>query len=181
MTTLSRWIRAGVCAFFTLVLLPLAVHAAPYAAYVMDMRSGEVLYEKNADTRLYPASLTKMMTLYITFQAIEAGEVSLDSEITVSKNAASQPPSRLGLRAGQKIKLRYLIRAAAVKSANDAAAAIGDALGGNEENWAARMTATAWARSRAPATWAAATSPTLWPSVAENLRPRASRARTRAT
>ncbi|MER5170855.1 D-alanyl-D-alanine carboxypeptidase family protein [Thioclava sp. GXIMD2076] len=109
----------------------------------MDMRSGEVLYEKNADTRLYPASLTKMMTLYITFQAIEAGEVSLDSEITVSKNAASQPPSRLGLRAGQKIKLRYLIRAAAVKSANDAAAAIGDALGGNEENWAARMTATA--------------------------------------
>ncbi|WYB25427.1 D-alanyl-D-alanine carboxypeptidase family protein [Thioclava sp. GXIMD4215] len=143
MTTLLRWIRAGVCAFFTLLLLPLAVYAAPYAAYVMDMRSGEVLYEKNADTRLYPASLTKMMTLYIAFQAIEAGEVSLDSEITVSQNAASQPPSRLGLRAGQKIKLRYLIRAAAIKSANDAASAIGDALGGNEANWAARMTATA--------------------------------------
>lgn len=117
--------------------------AAPYAAIVMDARSGETLYEQNADARLHPASLTKMMTLYITFDAIRRGEVSLDSMITVSKNAASKPPSRLGLKAGQKIALRYLIRAAAVKSANDAASAIGDALGGNEARWAARMTQTA--------------------------------------
>jgi D-alanyl-D-alanine carboxypeptidase len=117
--------------------------AAPYAAYVIDARSGETLYEQNADARLHPASLTKMMTLYITFDAIRRGEVSLDSMITVSKNAASKPPSRLGLKAGQKIALRYLIRAAAVKSANDAASAIGDALGGNEERWAARMNQTA--------------------------------------
>jgi D-alanyl-D-alanine carboxypeptidase len=120
-----------------------AGQAAPYAAVVVDARSGEVLYEQNADARLHPASLTKMLTLYIAFDAIRRGEVSLDSMITVSKNAAKQPPSRLGLRAGQKIALRYLIRAAAVKSANDAASAIGDALGGNEARWADRMNRTA--------------------------------------
>ena len=117
--------------------------AAQYAAFVMDARSGETLYAKNADTPLPPASLTKMMTLYLTFQDIEAGRVSLDSMITVSKNAADQAPTRLGLKAGQKIALRYLIRAAAVKSANDAATAIGDALGGSQSKWAARMTSTA--------------------------------------
>ena len=117
--------------------------AAQYAAYVMDARSGETLYAKNADTPLPPASLTKMMTLYLTFQDIQTGRVSLDTMITVSKNAADQAPTRLGLKAGQKIALRYLIRAAAVKSANDAATAIGDALGGNQTKWAARMTSTA--------------------------------------
>lgn len=117
--------------------------AAPYAAYVMDARTGETLYSENADTRLHPASLTKMMTLYITFSEIEAGNVSLDTMITVSKNAAAQPPSRLGLKAGQKIQLRYLIRAAAVKSANDAAAAIGDYFEGTPDKWGARMTRTA--------------------------------------
>ena len=117
--------------------------AAPYAAFVMDARTGETLYSENADTRLHPASLTKMMTLYITFSEIEAGNVSLDTMITVSKNAAAQPPSRLGLKAGQKIQLRYLIRAAAVKSANDAASAIGDYFEGTSEKWGARMTRTA--------------------------------------
>lgn len=117
--------------------------AAPYAAYVMDARTGETLYAKNADTRLHPASLTKMLTLYIAFEEIQAGRLSLDSLITVSENAASKPPSRLGLKAGQKIPLRYLIRAAAVKSANDAASAIGDAIGGSEARFAQRMNRTA--------------------------------------
>jgi len=117
--------------------------AAPFAAMVIDARTGEVLYSENADTRLHPASLTKMMTLYIAFEAIERGEISLDTKITVSKNAAAQPPSKLGLKAGQKIALRYLIRAAAIKSANDAASAIGDALGGSEAEFARRMTHTA--------------------------------------
>ncbi len=117
--------------------------AAPYAAIVMDARTGETLYSKNADTRLHPASLTKMLTLYIAFEEIRRGNISLDSVVTVSKNAASQPPSKLGLRAGQKIALRYLIRAAAVKSANDAASAIGDAIGGSEAGFAKRMNRTA--------------------------------------
>jgi D-alanyl-D-alanine carboxypeptidase len=123
---------------------PHPADAAPsYAAFVMDARTGETLYAENADTRLHPASLTKMMTLYIAFEEIERGRLSLDTMVTVSKNAAAQPPSRLGLKAGQKIQLRYLIRAAAVKSANDAAAAIGDHIGGNVDNFAARMTKTA--------------------------------------
>ncbi|MES2914110.1 MAG: serine hydrolase [Pseudomonadota bacterium] len=119
------------------------LQAAPFAAIVMDGRTGEVLYEKNADARLHPASLTKMMTLYIAFQEIEAGRLSLDSVVTVTKYAASQPPSRLGLKPGQKISLRYLIRAAAIKSANDAAAAIGDHIGGDAAGFAKRMTRTA--------------------------------------
>lgn len=122
---------------------PHPARAAPFAAIVQDARSGEILYSENADTRLHPASLTKMMTLYIAFQEVEKGNLSLDTLITVSKNAASKPPSRLGLKAGQKIALRYLIRAAAVKSANDAASAIGDAIGGGEAEFAARMTRTA--------------------------------------
>ncbi len=109
----------------------------------MDGRTGEVLYEKNADTRLHPASLTKMMTLYIVFQEIEAGRLSLDTKVTVTKYAASQPPSRLGLKPGQKIAVRYLIRAAAIKSANDAAAALGDHIGGDAATFAKRMTRTA--------------------------------------
>ncbi len=138
MTTLARWVRYGLFAL-SLIFLPLAALAAPFAAMVMDARTGEVLYSQNADTRLHPASLTKMMTLYLTFDAIERGQVSLDSVVTVTAHAASQPPSRLGLRAGQKIQLRYLIRAAAVKSANDAAAAIGDYLGGDEAGFATKM------------------------------------------
>lgn len=128
-----------------LVLLPLAVSAAPYAAMVMDARTGEVRHSRNADTRLHPASLTKMMTLYIAFEAVENGEISLDDVIRVSRNAAAEPPSELGLYTGQKIKLRYLIRAAAVKSANDAATAIGEAIEGSEAAFARRMNRTAQA------------------------------------
>ncbi len=119
------------------------VLAAPYAAMVVDARSGEVLHSRNADTRLHPASLTKMMTLYVAFEAVERGEISLDTKVTISRKAAAEPPSKLGLRAGQKISLRYLIRAAAVKSANDAATAIGEAISGSEAAFARRMNRTA--------------------------------------
>ena len=135
-------------AILTLVVLGGAVvvtpaRAAPYAAIAMDARTGEILFEENARTRLHPASLTKMMTLYIVFQEIEAGRLSLDTRVTVSKYAAAQPPSRLGLKPGQKISVRHLIRAAAVKSANDAAAALGDAVSGDHVTFAKRMTKTA--------------------------------------
>lgn len=123
--------------------MPMAVAAAPFAAFVMDARSGQEIYSQNADTRLHPASLTKMMTLYMAFTAIERGQVRLDSKFLVSSHAAAQPPSRLGLRAGQRIELRYLIRAAAVKSANDAATAIGENIAGSEPKFAAQMTAMA--------------------------------------
>lgn len=127
---------------FSLVQGTTAV-AAPYAAMVIDARTGEVLHSRNADTRLHPASLTKMMTLYIAFEAVRLGEITLDTKVRISRNAAAEPPSKLGLRSGQKIALRYLIRAAAVKSANDAATAIGEAIEGSEAAFARRMTRTA--------------------------------------
>lgn len=117
--------------------------AAPYASLVMDARSGEVLYSRNADTRLHPASLTKMMTLYVAFEAIQHGEISLDTKVRISRKAASEPPSKLGLREGQQIALRYLIRAAALRSANDASTAIGEAIEGSEAAFARRMNRTA--------------------------------------
>ncbi|WP_281968497.1 D-alanyl-D-alanine carboxypeptidase family protein [Roseovarius nanhaiticus] len=141
-------IRLGLWAFATLwmlVILPLSAAAAPYAAMVIDARSGKVLHAENADARLHPASLTKMLTLYIAFEAIEHGEIGLDDEVVISRFAASEPPSKLGLKSGQRIKLRYLIRAAAVKSANDAATAIGEAIEGSEAAFARRMNRTAQA------------------------------------
>ncbi|MEO0918891.1 MAG: D-alanyl-D-alanine carboxypeptidase family protein, partial [Pseudomonadota bacterium] len=117
----------------------MAAIAAPYAAMVIDARTGKVLHSRNADTRLHPASLTKMMTLYVAFDAVEKGEISLDTMVEISRKAAAEPPSKLGLKAGQKVKLRYLIRAAAVKSANDAATAIGEAVSGSEAAFARRM------------------------------------------
>ena len=131
------------CIVLVMMLAPVRGTAAPYAAMVMDARTGEVLHSRNADTRLHPASLTKMMTLYVAFQAIERGEITLDTEVRISRHAASEPPSKLGLRSGQTIKLRFLLRAAAVKSANDAATAIGEAISGSEEAFATRMNRTA--------------------------------------
>lgn len=125
------------------ILSPLRAEAAPYAGYVIDARNGQVLYARNAETRLHPASLTKMMTLYIVFEAVENGEIALDDRVTVTKNAASEPPSKLGLRPGQKIALRYLIRAAAVRSANDAATALAEAIEGSESRFVERMNRTA--------------------------------------
>ncbi|NOX73462.1 MAG: D-alanyl-D-alanine carboxypeptidase [Alphaproteobacteria bacterium] len=120
-----------------------SVMAAPYAAMVIDARSGEVIYARNADTRLHPASLTKMMTLYVVFEAIRAGEITLDTKVSISKRAAAEPPSKLGLKPGQRIAIRYLIRAAAVKSANDAATALAEAISGSEAAFARRMNKTA--------------------------------------
>ncbi|WP_297975869.1 serine hydrolase [uncultured Amaricoccus sp.] len=133
--TLSR----GVILAVGLVFCAAVAQAQQHAALVMDARTGRIIHEENADTRVHPASLTKMMTLYIVFDQIRQGRLSLDQKITVSANAAAQPPSRLGLKAGQKIELRYLIRAAAIKSANDAATAMGDAIGGSEEGFARMM------------------------------------------
>ncbi|MEM9318876.1 MAG: D-alanyl-D-alanine carboxypeptidase family protein [Pseudomonadota bacterium] len=118
------------------------LRAAPYAAMVMDARTGEVLHSRNADTRLHPASLTKMMTLYIVFEAVRLGEVTMDTPVDISRNAASTPYA-LGFRAGSQVELRYLVRAAAVRSSNDAATAIAEAISGSEAAFARRMNATA--------------------------------------
>ena len=139
----SHHIRVVSAVFVAILGLWSVANSAPYAAVVMDARTGEIYHSRNADTRLHPASLTKMMTLYVAFQAIEQNEISLNSYVTVSANATSEPPSKLGLKRGQKIQLRYLIRAASVKSANDAATAIGEAISGTEAAFTKRMTRTA--------------------------------------
>jgi D-alanyl-D-alanine carboxypeptidase len=136
-------VARGVILAVVLTVFAGAAQAQQYAALVMDARSGQVLHARNADTRLHPASLTKMMTLYIVFDEVRRGRLSLDQKIRISATAANQPPSRLGLRAGQQIELRYLIRAAALKSANDAATAMGEAVAGSEAAFADRMTAYA--------------------------------------
>ena len=107
---------------------------------VMDFESGIILSAVNEHERLHPASLTKMMTLYLTFEAIRDGRFSLDQRVRVSKRAASMPPSRLGLRSGERVHLRHLIAAAAVRSANDAAVVLAETVGGTEWKFAEMMT-----------------------------------------
>ncbi|MDQ3125902.1 MAG: D-alanyl-D-alanine carboxypeptidase, partial [Pseudomonadota bacterium] len=113
---------------------------ARYAAIVVDAESGEVLFARHADSRRYPASITKVMTLYLTFEALAEGKVKLDDVLTVSPHAASQPPSKLGLAAGQTISLDDAMRATAVRSANDMAVALAEHIGGSESRFTAQMT-----------------------------------------
>jgi D-alanyl-D-alanine carboxypeptidase len=110
------------------------------SSIVVDADTGEVLSEHNADARGYPASLTKMMTLYLAFEAIERGDLALDDRLSVSHRAARQAPSRLGLREGQTVVVHDLILGMVTKSANDAAVVIAEALAGSEPAFAERMT-----------------------------------------
>lgn len=119
---------------------------AKYASLVMDAETGRVLHEVNADTRNYPASLTKMMTLYMLFDALDRGKVKESDHLRVSRHAARQPASHLGLRAGSTITVREAILALVTKSANDVAVVVGEALGnGKERTFAKRMTRRAHA------------------------------------
>lgn len=111
-----------------------------YAAIVIDAGSGEVLFARHADSRRYPASITKVMTLYLAFEALEQGRVNVDDVITVSPLAASQPPSKLGLQAGQTIRLDDAMRATAVRSANDMAVVVAEHIGGSQARFASMMT-----------------------------------------
>jgi len=114
-----------------------------YSALVVDASSGDTLYQVNATAVRYPASLTKMMTLYLLFEALEQGRVSKTSEIPVSSFAARQPPSKIGIRTGQTIDVESAILALTVKSGNDCAVAVAEYLGGTEAQFAAQMTARA--------------------------------------
>ena len=116
---------------------------ARYASLVMDTNTGKVLHAVNADTRNYPASLTKMMTLLLVFEELEAERWTLNTPIEISARAARQPASRLGLRRGQTITVEQAVLAMVTKSANDVAAAVAEAIGGSERKFALRMTARA--------------------------------------
>lgn len=114
-----------------------------YAGIVIDAKTGKTLYANDADELRYPASLTKMMTLYLTFEALESGKIKLNSRIKFSANAAKEPPTKLGVKAGQSITVEQVIYSLVTKSANDASTAIGEHLGGSESNFAKMMTAKA--------------------------------------
>lgn len=117
-----------------------AAAAMRQAEIVIDARSGEVLHARDADTPVHPASLTKMMTLYLVFEAVGKGKLKLDQTLTVSRFAAAQPASKVGFRAGQRVTVRDLIRGAAVRSTNDSAVVLAEAVAGDEKRFAALMT-----------------------------------------
>ncbi len=113
---------------------------ASVSSITIDAQTGEVLSSSGADTLRYPASLTKVMTLYIAFDALEKGIIKLDDELPVSRTAANRSPSKLGLKAGSTIDVKTCIMALIVKSANDCATVLAEGLGYSEENFAKTMT-----------------------------------------
>ncbi len=117
--------------------------AAAYAAMVVDGHTGKILYSRQGDAIRYPASLTKIMTLFLLFDQMEAGKFKGDSRLTVSRTASKQAPSKLGLKPGQTIRVHDAIRALVTKSANDVAVVIAENIGGTEANFAKLMTAKA--------------------------------------
>src|SRR5271169_943862 len=115
------------------------------SAIVVDANSGNVLYAADADEPRHPASLTKIMTLYLLFERMEAGKFKVDSQLPVSEHASVQAPSKLGLRPGQTIAVEDAIRAMVTKSANDVAVVVAEAIGGSEGEFANLMTKKAHA------------------------------------
>ena len=135
----------GLFTFLCCIAFSVSAIAAPYrAVLVADMDTGRVLYEENAKVQNYPASLTKIMTLYLTFDALEHGRLHLDDYLIVSQSAANASPVKLGLVAGSKISVEDAIKAVAVVSANDVARVLAENLkGGKEGNFADLMTRVA--------------------------------------
>jgi D-alanyl-D-alanine carboxypeptidase len=120
-------------------------YSPPFASIVVDGNSGAVLQAASADSLRHPASLTKVMTLYLLFERLESGRLKLDSPLKVSENAAEQAPTKLALKAGQTITVEEAIKGMVTKSANDAAATVAENLAGDEENFSKLMTQKAHA------------------------------------
>ena len=133
----------SLAALLCLLLAPAPAAAGRYASIVIDADSGRVLHEAYADDRKYPASLAKMMTLYLLFEALEKKRFSIEGSLPVSARAEGMPPSKLGLKRGSKIKVRDLILALVTKSANDAAVVAAEAMAKTEIDFAKIMTAKA--------------------------------------
>ena len=125
-----------------LLLLPVSSYGR-HAAIMIDAENGSILHEENATHSWYPASLTKVMTLYMAFDALKAGQIHLYDTLTVSNHASRQPNSKLGLRQGETLTVQDAILAIITRSANDAAVVLSEHLGGTEESFAAKMTAKA--------------------------------------
>lgn len=116
---------------------------SPNPLVLMDVQSGKVLYHRDANRKWYPASLTKLMTAYVAFRALKAGEISFDTVLTISPHALSYPPSKMGFAVGTKVTVDNALKMVLVKSANDIAAALGERIAGSEVDFVARMNAEA--------------------------------------
>jgi D-alanyl-D-alanine carboxypeptidase len=139
-TLLLVVLLAGCTTADTLSIAPPAnFEPSKYAAVVIDANTGQMLYGVNATDRRYPASLTKMMTLYLLFEAMDQGRVTRETQIPVSPHAAAMPPTKLHFRPGETIDIDSAIRAMVTKSANDVAVAVGEYLGGTETRFAGLM------------------------------------------
>jgi D-alanyl-D-alanine carboxypeptidase len=147
MSRIRRVLAVAAAMAQALWLAPAASAATPprYAAFMVDAGTREVLYTNAPDEPRHPASLTKIMTLYLVFDALESGRLSITDPVYVSRHAASQQPSRLGLAVGQSLSVDNAISVVAVKSANDIAVALAEKLGGSEQNFVAMMNAKAQA------------------------------------
>ena len=132
---------------------PAESYQPSYSSIVVDINSGEVMQATNADAPRHPASLTKIMTLYLLFERLEQGKVKLQTELPASAHAAVQAPSKLGLKPGETIRVETAIRAIVTKSANDVAVIVAEALGGDEPNFAKLMTAKARALGMSQTTY----------------------------
>ena len=115
-----------IAAAMSLGVVGAASASSKHAALVIDANTGKTLYSSSADSRRYPASLTKMMTLYLVFEALNAGKIKKSTMVPFSAQAAAMPPTKLGVRAGKSVSVETIIYALVTKSDNDAAAAIGD-------------------------------------------------------
>ncbi len=122
---------------------PFPTPTARYAAIVVNVNSGSVLHQNRADAVRFPASLTKMMTMYMMFDALKRGKITKSTRITISSRAAARPASKLYLKAGQSISVDTALTAMAVKSANDVAYAVAEFMSGSEAAFARAMTAKA--------------------------------------
>ncbi|MFN4205342.1 MAG: serine hydrolase [Agrobacterium albertimagni] len=136
----NNFLTKAILAFvFNIILYAAQVHAG-YAQLIIDANTGKVLSSENADVLNHPASLTKMMTLYMTFEALHDGRLAWDKRITMTKNGAATIPTKLGVPAGKNFTVREAVLGMIVKSANDAAEAMGDHLAGSEAKFADAMT-----------------------------------------
>src|SRR5579885_1866692 len=120
-------------------------YSPPSASIIVDGNSGRVLEDSNPDALRHPASLTKVMTLYLLFERLQAGKIALNTPLSVSAHAAAQAPTKLGLKPGQSISVEDAIKGIVTRSANDAAVVIAENLGGSEEAFAREMTEKAHA------------------------------------
>jgi D-alanyl-D-alanine carboxypeptidase len=144
-TGARRGLRLGFLAVAAVWLTANATQAAPYADIVVDANSGTVLHSTNPDALRHPASLTKIMTLYLLFEQLEAGKLKLDSDLKVSADAAGQSPTKLGLKPGSTLKVEDAIKGMVTRSANDAAVVVAEAIAGDEDEFAKLMTRKAQA------------------------------------